>query len=43
MPAAAMRDALAALEQAHGSARNYLVEGGAPASALDSIARRLRA
>ena len=43
MPAAAMRDALATLEEAQGSVRNYLVEGGAPASALDRIARRLRA
>jgi protein-tyrosine phosphatase len=43
MPAAAMRDALSALEEAHGSVLDYLVEGGAPAAALEGIARRLRA
>lgn len=43
MPADAMRSVLAELERRHGSAREYLLQGGAQADALDRLRERLRA
>ena len=43
MPAAAMHDTLTELERSHGTAREYLVAGGADAAALERLRERLRA